>query len=329
MDFVTTLRQSLSTAIDSAANEGELKDIKNPKLPAIGALYLARALLVVTSPSEPLYKPVNNFLIAKQFVDLTVVPDFLSLFHDSDVEAVDRRNWILDIIRDGTKTMLDINVVFKTMCLKMIMDFYNTVLCDKKTKVKILGALNSIVSVPRAFEILVEAYGFMSWLHYVVRNIKKEEKVIVKEMFVLISNMIHSLGINLFAKYCSKFNATSNIQSICDFKVKSDLEYEMLSILYELLPHTEFLEHDDILSYIKIYNLITKRTIKFMTKKQTLNIVTKCSERCKNNESVKLINKAVVLNNPIILNSKIITNKVILESNLIGELVNLVQTYVA
>ncbi|CAH2092542.1 unnamed protein product [Euphydryas editha] len=328
MDFVTTLRQSLSTAIDSAANEGELKDIKNPKLPAIGALYLARALLVVTSPSEPLYKPVNNFLIAKQFVDLTVVPDFLSLFHDSDVEAIDRRNWILDIIRDGTKTMLDVNVVFKTMCLKMIMDFYNTVLSDRKTKVKILGALNSIASVPRAFEILIEGYGFMSWLHYVVRNIRKEDKIIIKEMFVLISNMIHSLGINLFAKYCAKFNPNSNVQSICDFKVKSDVEYEILSILYELLPHTEFLEYDDIVSYIKIYNLITKRTIKFMTKKQTLNIVTKCSEHCKNNESIKVINQAVVLNNHVILNSKILANKINSESSLIKELVYLVQTYV-
>ncbi|XP_050347479.1 nucleolar pre-ribosomal-associated protein 1 [Nymphalis io] len=329
VDFITTLRQSLSTAIKDAATEGELKDIKNPKLPAIGALYLAKALLVVTSPSEPLYKPVNNFLIAKQFVDLTVVPDFLSLFHDSNVEAMERRNWILDVIRDGTKSMIDVNVVFKTMCLKMIMDFYNTVMADRKTKVKILAALNSIVSIPRAFEILVEGYGFMSWLHYVVRNIRKEDKTIVKEMFALIGNMIYSLGMNLFVKYCAKFGVNSSVENIYDFKIKSDVEYEILSILYDMLPHTDLLEYDDVVSYIKLYNSITKRSIKFITKKQIANVVMKCSERCKSSENVKLINQAVVLNNDTLLGSKNLTNLITPESNLIRELLQLVHTYVA
>ncbi|XP_047535385.1 nucleolar pre-ribosomal-associated protein 1 [Vanessa atalanta] len=328
MDFITTLRQSLSTAIKDAAAEGELKDIKNPKLPATGASYLAKALLVVTSPSEPLYKPVNNFLIAKQFVDLTIVPDFLSLFHDSNVEAMDRRNWILDVIRDGTKSMTDVNVVFKTMCLKMIFDFYNTVMADRKTKVKILGALNSIVSIPRSFEILVEGYGFMSWLHYVVRNVKKEDKTIVKETFALIGNMIHSLGINIFVKYCAKFGVNGSVEGLYDFKIKSDVEYEILSIVYDLLPHTDLLEFDDVVSYIKLYNSITKRSIKFLTKKQITNIVTKCCERCKKSESVKLINQAILMNNPILLSSKILTNSITPESNLINELVQLVHTYV-
>ncbi|XP_034835019.1 nucleolar pre-ribosomal-associated protein 1 [Maniola hyperantus] len=328
-DFITTLRQSLSSAMNSPA-EGELNELKNPKLPAIGALYLARALMVSTSPTEPLYKPVNNFLIAKQFVDLTVVPDFLSLFHDSDVESLERRLWILDIIKDGTKTMTDVNVVFKTMCIKMIMDFYNTTIADKKTKLKILGALNSMVAIPRAFEILVEGYGIMPWLHFVVRNIEKGNTAILKGTFVFIENMIYSMALHLFARHCGKFYSESNlkIDGLTDFKVKSDIEYEILSTVYELLPHIELLNVEDVVSYVKLYNLITKRWIKFLSKKQILNVVAKCSERLKSWESVKFIHQAVLLNNSVMLNSQVLSKDIVTgEDRLISELKNLVRTY--
>lgn len=173
------MRRSLSTAITNAQSDPD-NDLKNPRLPSVDAIYLAKALMVCTAPFDPLYKPVNNFLIAKQFVDLTVVPDFLSLFHDSDVESSDRRLWILDIIKHGTKTMTDVSVIFKTMCLKMIMDFYSSVLSDRKTKEKILAAISAVVAIPRAFEILVEGYGLMSWLHFVVRQLHKDEKTLIK-----------------------------------------------------------------------------------------------------------------------------------------------------
>lgn len=330
-DFITTLRQSLSTAINTPS-DGELKGMRNPKLPAIGALYLARALMVSTSPTEPLYKPVNNFLIAKQFVDLTVVPDFLSLFHDSDVETMERRHWILDIIKDGTKTMTDVNVVFKTMCIKMIMDFYNTTIADKKTKLKILGALNSMITVPRAFEILVEGYGIMSWLHFVVRNMEKGNTIILKGVLVLVENMIHSMALNLFVRRCGKYNieGSSKVDGITDFKVKNVMEYELLSIIYVLLPHIDYrlINIEDVISYLKLYNLISKRSIKFLSKKQMFNVVKKCGEQVNNSESVHFIHHALLYSNSVMLNSKTFAKDAIsAEDRLISEIRHLVRTY--
>ncbi|XP_072944497.1 nucleolar pre-ribosomal-associated protein 1 [Epargyreus clarus] len=323
-DFITTLRQSLPTAIEMPNGEA----LRNPRLPAVGALYLAKALMVSTSPSDPLYKPVNNFLIAKQFVDLTVVPDFLSLFHDSDVEFAERRLWILDIIRDGTKTMTDVNVIFKTMCLKMIMDYHSTVISDRKTKEKIIVALNSIITIPRAFEILVEGYGFLAWLHGVVRHVGKDDKNIVRKMFVLLRNMIVSMDLNLFGKHYAKLNLNSGkyVDVFADIKFKSDIEYEILNIAYNLLPHTQDLEIEDVTSYIEIYRLITKRSLKFMTKKQMLNIISKCSNHLKNCESVRIITQSVVANNAVMLNSKNIDES---DSNdaFIRELRTLAHTY--
>ncbi|GBP18012.1 Nucleolar pre-ribosomal-associated protein 1 [Eumeta japonica] len=185
-DFINTLRQSLPSAITTEKTAADtLKEFSNPRVPSVDAMYLAKALSVATAPANPLYKPVNNFLIAKQFVDFTTIPDFLTLFHDSDVESADRRYWILDIIRDGTKTMSDVMVIFKTMCLKMIMDFYSSVMSDKKTKEKILDCLSSLVSIPRAAEILIQGYGFTPWMNSVIRNLKNDV-TLIKSVLVVV-----------------------------------------------------------------------------------------------------------------------------------------------
>lgn len=287
--------------------------------------------MVSTAPFDPLYKPVNNFFIAKQLVDLTVVPDFLSLFHDSDVESADRRLWILTVIKDGTKTMTDINVIFKTMSLKMIMDFYSAVLSDRKTKERIICVLNSVISVPRAFGILLEGYGLMSWLHAVVKQLAKEDKTLVKRLIMLLENMIHSLNINSFVRNLAL--AKNRNTNVVDFKVKKDVECEIMDILYDLLSHTDGLEVEELVSYVRIYNLLSKRTIKGLNKKQILSLVCK-SAAVIDNEATKLLTKAIVANDVNVLKSNVIVNydnTVNLQSkdNLLHELTQLVKSNVA
>ncbi|XP_028167549.1 uncharacterized protein LOC114357936 [Ostrinia furnacalis] len=331
-DFISTIRQSLPTAIsDPAPEDGNTKGLRSPRLPAVDALYLARALMVSTAPFDPLYKPVNNFFIAKELVDLTVVPDFLSLFHDSDVVSTDRRLWILDVIRDGTKTMTDINVIFKTMSLKMIMDFYSSVLSDRKTKERILGVLNSVISVPRAFGILLEGYGFMSWLHAVVRQLGKDDKTLVRTLFVLLENMIHSMTINCFVRHLAL--ARNRNASHVELKLNKDVECEIMDVLYYLLPHTNSLEDEDLVAYVKIYNLLSKRTLKSLTKKQILGLVCKSAAVIKD-EATKLLTKAIVNNDVNVLKSNVINNldsSVNVQSKdvLMRELTEIIQNYVA
>ncbi|CAG9788482.1 unnamed protein product [Diatraea saccharalis] len=325
-DFIRTLRRSLITAIDNSSNEnGELKNLKNFRLPAVSALYFARALMVSAAPSDPLYKSVNNFFIAKQEVDLTVVPDFLTLFHDSDVEAADRRMWILEIIKDGTRTMTDVNVVFKTMCMKMCMDFYSSVLCDRKVREKILNALNSVIAVPRALEILIEGYGLISWLHAAVAQLRREDKILVNELLHVIENIIHSVVVNSYVKHCA---LSKNGARIGEFKINKDTENEMLILLYDLLPHTFGLDVEDIVTYIQKYNFLSKRAIKCLTKKQILTLVTKTGSYVKENENVKLLTDAIIGNDCNILKSKFISVKLQENDRLLQELLSLVKTYI-
>ncbi|XP_014361306.2 uncharacterized protein LOC106713111 [Papilio machaon] len=325
-DFITTLRMSLSTAITDSENE---MDGQNPRLPAVGALYLAKALMVSTAPFDPLYKPVNNFFIAKQIVDLTNVPDFLSLFHDSDVEFVDRRQWILDVIKYGTKTMTDVNVVFKSMCLKMMMDFYSTELCDRKTKEKIVSALNSIITVPKAFDILIKGYGFLSWLHYAVRQIRKDEKCVVIQMFDLIKNMLYSLRIDSLSKFCTTNNVNGKIDAMSNVKIDKEIEFKILLILNDLSNYLEGLEVTEIYEYVGIYKFVSKKTIKLLTKKQILNIINKCIPLLIVDESVHLLSKAVINGARILKSKKIVHLEDTKDNSILKELTVLVQTYLS
>lgn len=255
--------------------------------------------MVSTAPFDPLYKPVNNFLIAKNFVDCTLVPDFLSLFHDSDVESIDRRLWILEIIREGTKTMTDIDVVFKTMCLKMVLDFYSSVLSDRRVKERILGVISSIVAVPRAFEILVEGYGLLSWLHSVVRQ--TNDKVLIKGVFRLINNMLYSMTIAAFARNIAAKNGKVN--EFIELRTNKNVEQEILVIHYDLLKHLNDLEIEDVADYVKIYRVISKRSIKSLSKKQMLSLVNKVGVWLKDGEVIRLLTKALLANDNLVLKS--------------------------
>lgn len=292
-------------------------------------MYLARGLMVSTAPFDPLYKPVNNFLIAKQFVDLTVVPDFLSLFHDSDVESNDRRIWVLDIIKDGTKTMTDVNVVFKTMCLKMIMDYYTSVLSDKKAKEKVLAVLSSLVAVPRAMEILTEGYGLISWLHSVSRQIEKDEKSLFKGVLSVLKNMLSSMKLSSFAKGIAAKSYAKNgkLSDFVELKINKDIENEILVILYDSLRNVDILEVKDAIQYLKVFRVLTKRAVKSLTKGQIINLVNKIGSLCQDGDRVKLLSKALVANDSTILKSSYVTHS---EGSdcLLKELIGIVQTYV-
>ncbi|XP_063537374.1 uncharacterized protein LOC134746774 [Cydia strobilella] len=332
-DFIETLRHSLSTAINSQPESG----LKNPRLPSLDALYLAKSLMVCTAPFDPLYKPVNNFLIAKQFVDLTVVPDFLSLFHDCDVESSDRRLWILDIIKHGTKTMTDISVIFKTMCLKMIMDFYSSVLSDRRTKEKILGAIGAVVAIPRALQILVEGYGLVSWLHFVVRQLRKEDKTLIKGVLNIIKNILHSMYVNSLSRHISapKSDAEGKpLDKIVEIRVNREIEGEILVLLYDLLYITADLETEDLISYVKTYSLLSKNSIKLLTKEKVLGLVEECCSSVKDSEKVILLRKSAIRNNTDMLKSKNLNVASVgynAESNelLLIELTSLVQNYIS
>lgn len=111
-------------------------ELDNVRLNCLVSTFLARTSLIATQPLNPLYSPLQTFLVAKPALDINAIPELLQLFHSSDVEHKAHRHWILETIRDGMKTENELTVAFKCVLFKMLLDFYTCNLSDSKTKVR-------------------------------------------------------------------------------------------------------------------------------------------------------------------------------------------------
>lgn len=90
----------------------------------------------MVQPGNPLYSPLHMFFMAKPALDLNTIPEFLQLFHSSEIQHNAHRNWILEVIRDGFKTESDMEIAVKCVLFKMLFAFYDCSLADKSSKVK-------------------------------------------------------------------------------------------------------------------------------------------------------------------------------------------------
>uniref|UniRef100_S4PNR8 Uncharacterized protein n=1 Tax=Pararge aegeria TaxID=116150 RepID=S4PNR8_9NEOP len=94
------------------------------------------------------------------------------------------------------------------------------------------------------------------------------------------------------------------------------------------MPHVQVLDVEDVVGYVKLYNLITPRCIKFMRKAQIFDIVNKCCEKIHKTESAKFVRQALLSNKCGMLNSKTLRKEIFTnEDRLCMELKNLVLTY--
>ncbi len=77
------------------------------RIPHLTATFLIKTTQILSNPLDPMFKSISSFLLAKPMLDMFVVPEFLRLFHSSDVINHSlEQEWILAVIRDGTKDEL-------------------------------------------------------------------------------------------------------------------------------------------------------------------------------------------------------------------------------
>ncbi|XP_049802238.1 nucleolar pre-ribosomal-associated protein 1 [Schistocerca nitens] len=146
-----------------------------PKLSCIVSTFLARASLLISQPLHPLYQPLHNFILAKPSLYLLSIPEFLPLFHSSDLQHSIHRQWILEVIRDGLKSPQDIELCFKCVLFKLLLDYYFSILADTETKVLIVSVLESALKVPGAAKLLTNSYSVIVWLMAAVDRLTSSE----------------------------------------------------------------------------------------------------------------------------------------------------------
>lgn len=178
--------------IDSIRNGIASQDnsLENVRLSCIVSTFLAKSSLILTRPIDPLYLPLNKFFMAKPALELNTIPEFLTLFHSSEEQHKLHRHWILQIIRDGMKTELDMEIALKCVIFKIICCFYNSILADPITKSLILQVIDATVKIPKAAMMLTRGYGLLVWLDEVSKQLSPrdiENKKLISNILALTS----------------------------------------------------------------------------------------------------------------------------------------------
>lgn len=120
-------------------------EFNNIRINCLVSTFLAKTSLITTQPLHPLYSVLQIFLVAKPALDINTIPELLQLLHSSDVEHKIHRCWILENIRDGMKSEVELDIAFKCVLFKMLFDFYISSLSDSNTKVR-LKNVEAIIS---------------------------------------------------------------------------------------------------------------------------------------------------------------------------------------
>ena len=183
LHLIEVAKNGLAQQIDE--NDGVPK-----RVPSIATSFLVRATTVLSSPLDPMYKPISSFILAKPSLDMFGVPNFLRLFHSqnishpdedadqstggtiknaviSNTQHITERNWILTVIRDGLRDMLDFNILQQNFVFKILLTFYgskNENLRSEASKLIILHILKTSVGIKDKALDLIKRHGFLMWM---------------------------------------------------------------------------------------------------------------------------------------------------------------------
>ncbi|XP_015124059.1 nucleolar pre-ribosomal-associated protein 1 [Diachasma alloeum] len=202
--------------IDALRNGiASLESFTEIRLNCFISTFLARSALVATEPLNPLYAPLQNFFMAKPELDLRTIPEFLTLFNSSDINHKVQRHWILEVIRDGLKTDLEMQISSKCFLFRTLFYVHGSILADPSTKILILQIINSAVKISKA-GIFCRNSGLLVWLSEVADGLNVRDI----EGIELIVNIVKNLPDTLLN---------------CNDK-DSHMQFMLLDVLKTLIP---------------------------------------------------------------------------------------------
>ncbi|XP_076378630.1 nucleolar pre-ribosomal-associated protein 1 [Megalopta genalis] len=184
MRLIDALRYGI-TALESKLN--------NVRLNSLVSIFFARTSLIATQPLHPLYSRLQIFLMAKPALDVYSIPELLQLFHSSDIEYKAHRHWVLENIRDGMKTESELDVAFKCVLFKMLLDFYTCNLADSRTKKLILEIICVTLKMTKACILLMKGYGLLPWLLIIAMNLRNNDVQSVELVIKIIDALLNTI----------------------------------------------------------------------------------------------------------------------------------------
>lgn len=150
-------------------------------LPALSAVFLAKALLIVSRPNDDMYGAMNKYFLRLNdyhgaFQDCFGLPAFLSLYCSSSDDLIrcrTERNWALLTLKDGAVDEFCYRIISQHHVPELIMSSFDS-LCDQLGGRSELSLTIDVIQCliqsggSRSATHLIKRLGLLSWLHGVI-----------------------------------------------------------------------------------------------------------------------------------------------------------------
>ncbi|XP_055383415.1 uncharacterized protein LOC129613400 [Condylostylus longicornis] len=186
--------------IQNGLNQLQINWIKHkkngiPKVPYISGLFLARAVNLLITPTDSLYKTIVMYLRLKETFDFLCVPEFNVLFHNSEVNHTLFQKFILQVIKDGIKSSSDLVILITNNIFKALMGFYFSVMTNLDLNLQILSIISICCKIPASSKILIDYIGILPWLNSVIEEIEYYKFDTIEAVISIINNLWFSIKI--------------------------------------------------------------------------------------------------------------------------------------
>lgn len=178
-----------------------------PRPASLSTQLIAEIGNILPNSLHGLYNVVANYLIVIKGFQFNTIPEYVVLFHSSDMKHVEHREFLLSSILHGIKDDLDLKLLNNTPLLKMLFACYNCPLSNRKLNELILRILNKLVARTRKAEFLINKYGLVSWLHQIVTHLEAFEY----ETIDLIVEFVETITKALDFENCKEKEKTQTI----------------------------------------------------------------------------------------------------------------------
>jgi len=152
-----------------------------PMLPAVSAVFLAKALLIVSKPSDDMYGAMNKYFLRLNdyhgaFQDCFGLPAFLSLYCSSSDDLArcrTERNWALLSLKDSVVDDFCYRIISQHHVPELILTSFGSA-CDLPGGKSELSLTIDVIQCllesggSRSASHLIKRLGLLSWLHGVI-----------------------------------------------------------------------------------------------------------------------------------------------------------------
>ncbi|XP_046654773.1 nucleolar pre-ribosomal-associated protein 1-like isoform X2 [Daphnia pulicaria] len=114
-----------------------------------------------------MYRAINNFLLVKSAMDVTQVPEFFVMLHNTELpeQRSLQRSFLLSLLRDGIKSRQDYLVCARRRVFRILLSLQpSNLLSDKTDKRLILEVVQSSLQNSIITYDLIQHRGLIMWL---------------------------------------------------------------------------------------------------------------------------------------------------------------------